>query len=132
MRYCWRRSVGLLAGVALFVAGCGQASSPPLKAHAAAGSALRLSAGPVKAAANGEHIVVLTATGQAKVGKSYSLTASGAVFAPLGVPSLGTRKRAGWTVEYREEGTSGRTRFVLIGPVPSASPGRSNTLVVWW
>lgn len=132
MRHFLRLSVGLLAGVTLFLAGCGQASSPPPKVSPRLGAELHLSAGPVRAAANGEHIVVLTATGQAKVGKTYSLSASGAVFSPLGVPFLGARDGSSWTVEYTEEGTSGRTRFVLSGPVPSTSPGRSNTVVVTW
>ena len=133
MRHLMRLSVGLLAGVALLVAGCGQAVSPPPK------STLHLSAGPVKAGPNGEHVVVLTALGAAKVGKTYSLTATGAPFHRLGVPSLGTRERAGWTVEYTEEGTAGQTKFTVSGPLPalagpgpSAAPPRSNTVVVTW
>ncbi len=132
MRYVLRFSVGLLAGAALLVAGCGQAVSPPPK------STLHLSASPVRTGSNGEHIVVLTSMGQ-QVGKTYTLTPSGAPFHRLGVPFLGTRERTGWTVEYTEEGVSGQTRFVLSGPVPalagpgpSASPPRSNTVVVTW
>ena len=140
MRYFLRLSVGLLAGAALLVAGCGQAASPPHKGRAASPAvALHLSAGPVVAAANGEFKVVLTALGAAKVGETYTLSASGAPFHRLGVPFLGTRERAGWTVEYTEEGTSGQTSFVLSGPLPalagpgpSAPPPRSNTVVVKW
>ncbi len=125
MRYFLRVSVGLLAGAALLVAGCGQAVSPPPK------STLHLSASPVRTGSNGEHIVVLTSTGQ-QIGKTYTLTPSGAPFHRLGVPSIGTREDGNWTVEYTEEGTAGRTRFVLSGPVPNASPPRSNTVVVKW
>ena len=131
MRHFFRLSLGLLAGATLFLAGCGHASSPPPKVSPRLGAELHLSAGPVRAAANGEHIVVLTATGQ-QVGKSYSLLASGAVYAHVGIPALGARDGSSWTVEYTEEGTSGRTRFVLSGPVPSARPPVSNTVVVKW
>ncbi len=133
-----RLSVGALGAAALLVAGCGHAASAPPKAHANVASALHLSAGPVKAGPGGEHIVVLTATGQ-QVGKTYTLTPSGAPFHRLGVPFLGTREDGSWTVEYTDEGVSGQTSFVLSGPVPSlagpgpsASPPRSNTVVVTW
>lgn len=131
MRYVFRLSLGLLAGVALLVAGCGHASSPPPKPAPSPAVALHLSAGPVVAVGGGEFKVLLTATGQ-QVGKSYSLLASGAVYAHVGIPALGARDGSSWTVEYTEEGTSGRTRFVLSGPVPSARPPVSNTVVVKW
>ncbi len=130
MRHLMRLSVGLLAGVALFLAGCGHASSPPPKAHANLGSALHLSAGPVVAVGGGEFKVVLTGIGQ-QVGKSYSLTATGATFHRLGM-ALGAPEGSSWQIQYTEEGTSGRTRFTMLGPVPSAAPPTSNTVVVTW
>jgi hypothetical protein len=84
----------------------------------------------VKSAANGEHIVVLTATGQ-QVGKTYTLAPVGARCRQLEA-AVGTREGHSWSVEYTEEGTAGRTRFVLSGPVPSAAPVKSNTAVVVW
>ena len=138
MRHLMRLSVGPLAGVALFLAGCGHASSPPPKPAPSPTVALHLSAGPVVAAPNGEFKVVLTATGQ-QVGKTYSLLAIGAVYSHVGIPSLGAREGRSWTVEYAEEGTSGQTRFSLSGPLPalagpgpSAAPPASNTVVVKW
>lgn len=131
MRYFLRFSVGLVATAGFFVAGCGQPSPLPQKPAASPTVALHLTAGPVRVEANGKFKVVLIATGQ-QVGETYTLSASGAGFASLGGPALGTREGSSWSVEYVEEGTSGRSKFVLTGPVPSASPGKSNTVVVTW
>lgn len=130
MRYFLRLSVGGLAAAAIFLAGCGHAASPPPKgAPAQHPAALHLSAGPVRAAANGEHSVVLTATGEV-VGKSYSLAPTGAPFHRLGGPALSVLS-SHWIVKWTEEGTSGRTRFTLSGPQPGRA-SVSSTVVVQW